>query len=75
MNNEEYNPEKKQSNTFYASVIGNANVGEMIDSATIEFPEQTYSSEEKKSLAETVAEIHKLLEQLSQTYSHQEEAK
>ncbi len=75
MNNEEYKPETKQSNTFYAPVIGNANVGEMRDSATIEFQEQTYSSEEKKSLAETAAEIQKLLDQLSQTSSNQEEAK
>ncbi len=47
----------------------------MRDNATIELKEQTYHSEEKKSLAETAAEIHKLLDQLSQTYSNQEEAK
>ncbi|NEP88320.1 MAG: hypothetical protein F6K18_16615 [Okeania sp. SIO2C2] len=47
----------------------------MRDNAKIEQKEQTYHPEQKKSLAEAAAEIQKLLDQLSQTYSNQEEAK
>ncbi len=76
MNNEESKNESKleiHGSTFHKPGIFQTNVTR--ENSKVEAHQNNYTSEDKKSLAETAAEIQELLDQLSQTYSNPEEVK